>query len=186
MAETAPLCDFGWPAVDAHLPGTDGRRHQLFEQAGPGGLVVVFICNHCPYVKSSIGRILRDACDLRPLGVGFVAINSNDAVAYPEDSFEKMQAFAREHGIDFPYLHDEEQSVARAYGAVCTPDFFGFNADLKLQYRGRLDAARTGPAPDEMKRDLYDAMVKVARSGEGPREQQPSMGCSIKWKNESW
>jgi hypothetical protein len=133
--------------------------------------VVVFICNHCPYVKSSIGRIVRDARDLRPLGVGFVAINSNDAVAYPEDSFEKMQAFAREHGIDFPYLHDEEQSVARAYGAVCTPDFFGFNADLKLQYRGRLDAARTGPAPDDMKRELYDAMVKVAKTGEGPREQ---------------
>ncbi|MCG6114114.1 MAG: thioredoxin family protein [Mesorhizobium sp.] len=186
MAATADLCEFGWPAVDAHLPGTDGRRHQLFEQAGPGGLVIAFICNHCPYVKSSIGRIVRDARDLRPMGIGFVAINSNDATTHPDDSFENMQLFARANGIDFPYLHDEAQNVARAYGAVCTPDFFGFNADLKLQYRGRLDAARAGPAPEGMTRDLYDAMVKIARSGEGPREQQPSMGCSIKWKNESW
>lgn len=182
---TADVCDFGWPAVDAHLPGTDGRRHQLFELAGPGGLVIAFICNHCPYVKSSIARIVRDARDLRPMGIGFVAINSNDATSHPEDSFANMQLFAREHGIDFPYLHDEEQNVARAYGAVCTPDFFGFNANLKLQYRGRLDAARTGPAPEGMARDLYDAMVKVARSGEGPREQKPSTGCSIKWKNDS-
>ena len=146
MAETAPVCDFGWRAVDAHLPGTDGRRHQIYEQAGPGGLVVFFMCNHCPYVKSAIGRIVRDARELRNYGIGFVAINANDASTHPEDSFEKMQAFAREHGIDFPYLHDEEQHVAKAYGAVCTPDFFGFNADLKLQYRGRLDAARAGPA----------------------------------------
>jgi peroxiredoxin len=182
MAATAPVCEFGWRAVDAHLPGTDGRRHQIYEEAGPGGLVVVFICNHCPFVKAAIGRIVRDARELRNLGIGFIAINSNDATTHPEDSFENMQLFAREHGMDFPYLHDEEQKVAKAYGAVCTPDFFGFNADLKLQYRGRLDAARTEPAPEDMKRELFDAMTQIAKTGEGPREQTPSIGCSIKWK----
>jgi peroxiredoxin len=183
MASVPPVCDFGWPAVDATLRGTDGETRSIFEQAGPNGLVVVFICNHCPYVKAAIGRIVRDAKDLAAYGVGFVAINSNDASAYPEDSFEKMVAFAKEHGFTFPYLHDEDQSVARAYGAACTPDFFGFNGDLKLQYRGRLDAARAGQAEPGLRRDLYEAMVKVAETGKGPEEQVPSMGCSIKWKN---
>lgn len=183
MAAVPPVCDFGWPAVDATLRGTDGKMHSIFGQAGPNGLVVVFICNHCPYVKAVVDRIVRDARDLGEHGIGFVAINSNDAVAYPEDSFDKMVAFARQHGFPFPYLHDEDQSVARAYGAVCTPDFFGFNREMKLQYRGRLDAALTEPAPPELRRDLYEAMVQVARTGKGPQEQVPSMGCSIKWKD---
>lgn len=183
MAAVPPVCEFGWPAVDATLPGTDGKKHSIFDQAGPNGLVVVFICNHCPYVKAAIDRIVRDANDLKAHGIGFVAINSNDASNYPEDSFDKMVEFAREHDFTFPYLHDEDQSVARSYDAVCTPDFFGFNGDLKLQYRGRLDAARTEPAAPDLTRDLYEAMVQVAETGKGPEEQIPSMGCSIKWKD---
>lgn len=182
MGTIPPVCEFGWPAVDALLPGTDGNEHRISDHAGPGGLVVVFICNHCPYVKAVIGRIARDARDLAAHGVGFVAINSNDADAYPEDSFANMQRFAREHALPFPYLHDAEQSVARAYRAACTPDFFGFNADMRLQYRGRLDASRKEKDAAGLRRDLYEAMLEVARTGRGPREQIASIGCSIKWK----
>jgi peroxiredoxin len=182
MAAVPPICDFGWPATDATLPGVDGRNHSIFGQAGPNGLVVAFICNHCPYVKAVIGRIVRDANDLREHGIGFVAINSNDAEAYPEDSFPNMRLFAGKHGVTFPYLYDEDQSVARAYGAACTPDFFGFNKDLKLQYRGRLDASRKEAGPPDLRRDLYEAMKQVAATGEGPRDQVASIGCSIKWK----
>ncbi len=183
MAATPPVCEFGWPIIDAILPGVDGHEHQLSELAGPGGLVVVFICNHCPYVKGVIDRIVADAKDLANLGVAFVAINANDADAYPEDSFDNMKAFAAKHGFPFPYLHDREQKVARAFGAACTPDFFGFNADLKLQYRGRLDASRNEKVEPGMKRDLHDAMVQVARTGDGPPDQVASIGCSIKWKD---
>ncbi|WP_442580419.1 thioredoxin family protein [Mesorhizobium sp. ASY16-5R] len=182
MASIPPVCDFGWPAVDAVLPGTDGRRHSVLGQAGPNGFVVAFICNHCPYVRAVIDRIVRDAADLKPHGIGFVAINSNDASAYPSDSFDKMKQFAAEHGFGFPYLQDEDQSLARAYGAACTPDFFGFNHDLKLQYRGRLDASRKELGPSDLRRDLFEAMAEVARTGEGPRDQVASIGCSIKWK----
>lgn len=184
MATIPPVCEFGWKGIDAILPGTDGNEHQLSEHVGPGGLVVAFICNHCPYVKAVIGRIVRDANDLRAQGVGFVAINSNDANAYPEDSFENMKVFARENRMTFPYLRDEDQSIARAYGAACTPDFFGFNADMKLQYRGRLDASRRDEGPADLRRDLYEGMVEVARTGHGPRDQIASIGCSIKWKSE--
>lgn len=183
MAAAPPVCDFGWKGIDAILPGVDGNEHQLSEHVGPGGLVVAFICNHCPYVKAVIDRIVRDARDLSAHGIGFVAINSNDADAYPEDSFENMKAFSRQHGMTFPYLHDEDQSIARAYGAACTPDFFGFNADMRLQYRGRLDASRREQGPADLRRDLYEAMVKIAQTGEGPREQVASVGCSIKWKD---
>ncbi len=182
MAAIPPVCDFGWPAVDATLPGVDGRPHSIFGEAGRNGLVVAFICNHCPYVKAVISRIVRDAEDLKAEGIGFVAINSNDAVAYPEDSFGNMKLFAAAHGIGFPYLHDEDQSVARAYGAACTPDFFGFNKDMKLQYRGRLDASRKETGPADLRRDLFEAMKQVARTGEGPRDQIASIGCSIEWK----
>ncbi|MDN2566658.1 thioredoxin family protein [Aquibium sp. A9E412] len=183
MAATPPVCEFGWKAVDAALPGTDGKTHRLFDQAGPNGLVVAFICNHCPYVKAVIGRIVRDAKDLAAHGIGFVAVNANDAATYPEDSFDNMTRFAADHGFPFPYLHDESQALARAYGAACTPDFFGFNADLELQYRGRLDASRKEAGPADLRRDLYEAMVAVAETGRGPREQIPSIGCSIKWKD---
>lgn len=176
-----PVCDFGWKARDFDLPGTDGRRYRLADLAGPNGLLLMFICNHCPYVKAILDRMVRDARELQAEGIGVAAICANDPADYPEDSFENMQRVAREHGFSFPYLHDESQDVARAYGAVCTPDFFGFNAALELQYRGRLDASRTTPVPGA-RRELFEAMQAVARTGRGPAEQVPSMGCSIKWK----
>jgi len=142
----------------------------------------MFICNHCPYVQAIVDRIVREAKALRELGIGTVAINSNDARNYPEDSFDHMKPFARKHGFDFPYLHDESQEVARAFGAVCTPDFFGFNGDRQLQYRGRLDASGRMPAAPDTKRELFEAMKRVADTGRGPDEQTQSIGCSIKWK----
>lgn len=183
MAAIPPVCDFGWPAVDANLPATDGTTRTIFGEAGPNGLVVAFICNHCPYVKAVIGRIVRDAHDLKAHGIGFVAISSNDAETYPQDSFANMRLFAEANGFGFPYLHDEDQSVARAYGAACTPDFFGFNGRMELQYRGRLDASRKDAGVEDLRRDLYEAMVEIARTGEGPRDQIASIGCSIKWKD---
>ena len=182
MAATPPVCDFGWKAPGFSLPGTDGKTHSLSDAMGPNGVVVAFICNHCPYVLAVIDRIIRDARELEPLGVGFVAICSNDAVAYPDDRFEKMVEMAQAKGFPFPYLHDADQSVARAYDAACTPDFFGLNADGELQYRGRLDASRAQTGPENLRRDLFEAMKQVAESGEGPRDQVASMGCSIKWK----
>ena len=182
MATAPPVCDFGWKAVDAALPGVDGNSHRILDQAGPNGLVVAFICNHCPYVKAVIGRIVRDAADLKEHGVGFVAISSNDADTYPADSFPEMKLFGARNGFGFPYLYDEDQTVARSYGAACTPDFFGFNAELELQYRGRLDASRKEADQPGLRRDLYEAMIEIARTGEGPREQIASIGCSIKWK----
>ncbi|MFZ1815848.1 MAG: thioredoxin family protein [Rhizobiaceae bacterium] len=183
MAAIPPVCDFGWKAVDARLPSTRGDSVSLKDCAGPNGLVIAFICNHCPYVKAVIARIVRDARELAGHGVGFVAISSNDANAYPEDSFDRMKRFAEDNGFGFPYLYDEDQQVARAYDAACTPDFFGFSADGELQYRGRLDASRREAGPAELRRDLFEAMVEVARTGKGPREQIASIGCSIKWKD---
>lgn len=179
---TPPICDFGWRAIDFDLPATDGKRYRLADVTAPKGLVVMFICNHCPYVKAVIDRIVRDCAELKAQGIGSVAICSNDASDYPEDSFDNMQRVARDLRFPFPYLWDESQEVARGYGAVCTPDFFGFNAKLELQYRGRLDASRTTPVPNA-RRDLLEAMMQVAASGKGPAEQVSSMGCSIKWKH---
>ena len=178
-----PVCEFGAPAVDFALPGVDGKRWTLAQCAGEHGLLVMFICNHCPYVKAVIDRIVRDTRELLPLGIKSVAIMSNDTADYPEDSFENMQKIARELNFTFPYLLDETQEIAQSYGAVCTPDFFGYNADLKLQYRGRLDASRKEAVP-EARRDLFEAMKQISLTGQGPRDQIPSMGCSIKWKNE--
>jgi peroxiredoxin len=177
-----PICDFGKPALDFALPGVDGKIWTLQACRGEKGTLIMFICNHCPYVKAVRERIVRDVRELRGLGIASVAIMPNDAANYPEDSFDNMQKIAREWGLDFPYLHDESQAVAQAYGAVCTPDFFGYNADLKLQYRGRLDESRKETAPPEARRDLFEAMKQVAIIGQGPAEQIPSMGCSIKWK----
>ena len=182
MAETAPLCDFGKAAPGFTLPGTDGRTYTLDALKGPKGLLVMFICNHCPYVKAVLDRIVRDATDLKALGINCVAISSNDAATYPEDSFDNMRKVAAEMRFPFPYLYDESQQVARAYGAVCTPDFFGYNGRLELQYRGRIDASRRDPAPPDARRELYEAMRQVAETGKGPAEQQPSVGCSIKWR----
>lgn len=183
MAVATPICDFGWKAPDFALPGVDGKTWRLADVRGERGTLVMFICNHCPYVRSVIDRIVRDAKALGPLGISSVAISANDATTYPEDSFDNMKAFAAEHGFPFPYLYDETQTVARAYDAVCTPDFFGFDAGLGLQYRGRLDASRKEAGPPDLRRDLYLAMKQVAETGRGPTEQIPSMGCSIKWKD---
>ena len=183
MATTPSASDitFDTPAPAFSLPATDGRSYALDDIAGAKGTVIVFICNHCPYVKAVIERLVTDAKTLQAEGIGFAAICSNDARTYPEDSFEKMKAFAAQHGFAFPYLHDESQAVARAYGAVCTPDFFGFDAARKLKYRGRLDAGRNGPPPPGAKRELVEAMRAIA-AGRDPGEQTPSIGCSIKWK----
>lgn len=178
-----PVCDFGRPAVDFALPGVDGKSWTLAECKGEKGLLVMFICNHCPYVKAVRERIVRDAKELLSYGVKSVAIMSNDPREYPEDSFENMRKVAKECGFPFPYLWDETQEVARAYGAICTPDFFGYNGKLELQYRGRLDASRKETAPPDARRDLFEAMKQIAETDRGPREQIPSMGCSIKWSD---
>jgi peroxiredoxin len=182
MAATSRFCDFGWQAPDFALPATDGRVLSLAEIRGDRGTVVAFICNHCPYVLGSLDRLTTDMRDLQAMGVGVAAICSNDANAYPEDSFDEMCTLADRAGFSFPYLHDETQAVARAWDAVCTPDFFGFDAELGLQYRGRLDAAGRNPCARGMARDLVDAMALVVETGQGPRAQVPSVGCSIKWK----
>lgn len=182
MAATPPVCDFGWKAPAFTLPGTDGRDWSLDRIRGPRGTLIMFICNHCPYVQAVIDRIVRDARDLQALGIGVAAISANDAVAYPQDGFAAMKDAAAKHGFPFPYVYDETQAVARAYDAVCTPDFFGFNAKDELQYRGRLDASGRATAPADARRELYEAMRQVAETGEGPRDQTASIGCSIKWK----
>ena len=183
MAVQPPICAFGWKAPHFTLPGIDGRSWTLGQLAGPRGTLVAFICNHCPYVVAIIDRLVSDAARLSALGIGVVAINSNDATQYREDSFENMKVFARIHGMAFPYLYDESQDVARAYDAVCTPDFFGFDAGLGLQYRGRLDASGRLPGPSDARRDLLEAMRMVAETGHGPTDQTASMGCSIKWSH---
>ncbi len=182
MAATPPVCDFGWQAPGFDLPATDGRRYTLADIYGPNGTLVMFICNHCPYVLAVLDRILRDARDLQALGIGVAAICSNDATTHPDDSFDNMKKLAEAHDFPFPYLHDESQEVARAWEAACTPDFFGLSAKGDLQYRGRLDASGRHPAPPDAPRELYEAMKRIAETGTGPRDQTPSMGCSIKWK----
>ena len=177
-----PVCEFGRPIIDFELPGVDGRQWSMRDCMGEKGLLVMFICNHCPYVKAVLDRIVRDVRELKTLGVNSVAIMSNDPTQYEEDSFDNMRALADRMQFPFPYLLDESQAVAKAYGAVCTPDFFGYNAAGELQYRGRLDASRKEAAPANVRRDLFEAMKQVAEAGRGPEEQVPSMGCSIKWK----
>ncbi len=181
MAAVPPICDFGWKAVDFELEGVDGKTYSLQDIRGANGTLVMFICNHCPYVRSVIDRIVRDVNDLMAEGIGAIAIMPNDTENYPEDSFDNMKVFAARHAFTFPYVIDPTQEVARAYDAICTPDFFGFNKDLELQYRGRLDESRTTPV-EGATRELYEAMRQVARTGKGPQEQISSMGCSIKWR----
>ena len=183
MAATPPVCSFGAPAPDFELPATDGKRYRLADLKGPKGTVVVFMCNHCPYVKAVIDRLIRDARELAALGVNTIAISSNDATHYPADSFDNMRRWVEEKGFPFKYLYDESQAVARAYDAVCTPDFFGYDADLRLQYRGRLDESKREANTPGARRELFEAMKQVAETGHGPQDQIPSMGCSIKWKH---
>lgn len=179
-----PVCEFDKPVIDFALPGVDGDIWTPEKVRGENGLLVMFICNHCPYVKSIRDRIVRDTAELIELGINTVAIMSNDPAEYEEDSFENMKLIAQQYEYPFPYLYDESQGVAKAYGAVCTPDFFGYNKSMRLQYRGRLDESRKEAAPPDVKRDLFDAMKQIALTGRGPEQQIPSMGCSIKWKED--
>jgi peroxiredoxin len=182
MAATSPPTRLDTPAPGFRLPATDGKTYSLDDVAGRKGTVVVFICNHCPYVKAVIDRLAADARTLLAEGFGFAAICSNDATAYPEDSFANMKALAQAKNFPFPYLHDADQSVAKSYGAVCTPDFFGYDAGRTLKYRGRLDEGRTSPPPPGARRELVEAMRAIAATGAAPAEQNPSIGCSIKWR----
>ncbi len=179
---TTPVCDFNAPAIDFNLPGVDGQNWNLEKASGENGLLVMFICNHCPYVKAIHQRLVEDARILRDeFGINSIAIMSNDPNEYAEDSFENMKAVSDQWQFPFPYVIDETQETAKAYGAVCTPDFFGYNTKLQLQYRGRLDESRKQTSPEGVRRDLLEAMKHVAQTGQGPLEQIPSMGCSIKW-----
>ncbi len=175
-----PVCDFGWQAPDFSLKNVDGTTLSRELLMGKNGLLVMFICNHCPYVKAILPRLIADVTELKMLGVNTVAIMSNDPTDYPEDSFENMQRIANDMDFPFPYLIDPTQEVAKAYDAVCTPDFFGFNNKGELQYRGRFDESRKETAPNST-RDLFHAMKQVAETGHGPKEQIQSIGCSIKW-----
>ena len=181
MSTITRSAGLGPKAREFSLKGVDGKTYTFAGVRGPKGTLVAFICNHCPYVQAVIGRLVEEAKALKAIGINTIAINSNDTKAYPEDSFDNMKVFAKKHGLTFPYVIDETQEVARAYGAVCTPDFFGFNAKDELQYRGRLDASRKELVPGA-RRDLYEAMKEVTQTGRGPAEQIPSAGCSIKWR----
>jgi len=178
-----PVCTFDLPAPDFALRDTEGRLWRRDDIAGPRGMLVMFICNHCPYVRAVLDRIVRDARALQALGIGVAAISSNDVVAYPQDDLPHMRELAREQDFSFPYLFDETQDIAKAYGAICTPDFFGYNAAGGLQYRGRLDASGRQPGPTDTRRDLFEAMRAVAETGRGPADQIASIGCSIKWRD---
>ncbi len=183
MAAQPPVCEFGAKAPDFTLPDTTGTRHTRDSLMGEKGLVLMYICNHCPYVIAIAEKLARDGKALQDMGFGVAAICANDAAAYPEDSYENMGPFAKAHGFTFPYLHDESQAVAKAYGAVCTPDFFGYNAKGELQFRGRLDASGRTPSSEDTPREMIEAMALVAKTGTGPAAQTPSIGCSIKWKD---
>ena len=180
MLVNTPTVQIGKKAPAFSLPNVDGKLVSLEDQMGPNGILVAFICNHCPYVQAIINRLVKDAKQLQAEGFGVVAIMSNDYHLVPADSPAQMKRFAAQHGFTFPYLVDEDQQVGKAYGAACTPDFFGFNRDGELQYRGRLDDARMGDASNRTP-ELLNAMRQIAATGNGPQKQFPSMGCSIKW-----
>ena len=181
MPEVTPICQFGAKAISFSLKGIDDKTYNLEEIKGENGTLLMFICNHCPYVKGVIDRLVADVIDLQKKGIGCVAIMSNDTEKYPEDSFENMKQFSKKNNFTFPYLYDLTQEIAKEYGAVCTPDFFGYNKNLELQYRGRLDNA--GISGEALKdKELLNAFHQIVKSGKGPKEQKSSMGCSIKWK----
>ncbi len=177
-----PICDFGWKPPGFNLQGIDGKPYRLDDIRGTTGTLIMFICNHCPYVKAIASRLVDDVTTLQSMGIGVAAIMPNAMELVKADSVDNMKAFSRAHGFTFPYLVDETQDVARAYDAVCTPDFFGFNAEDELQYRGRFDELGTRPATNGVRHELLEAMTAVAETGRGPDEQTASMGCSIKWR----
>ena len=178
-----PICDFGKKAEDFQLKSINNELITLDKVKGTNGTLIMFICNHCPYVKAVIDEIVQNCKSLESDGIRSIAISSNDVKNYPEDSFDNMIKFSKYHNFGFPYLFDVNQNVAKNYGAVCTPDFFGFNKNLELQYRGRLDSAGKNINQNEVKRELFNAMKQISISDKGPKEQFSSIGCSIKWKN---
>ena len=180
-ALSTPVCEFGWKAQNFSLQSTRNEIIELNKARGQNGTLIMFICNHCPYVVSALDEIIYEAKELIKNDIAVIAISSNDVSTHPEDSFENMKGLSADKKLPFPYLYDETQEVAKAYDAACTPDFFGFNSELGLQYRGRLNNKRE--SPNEIRRELYSAMIEIAKSGKGPREQIPSMGCSLKWKS---
>ena len=180
-ALNTPVCEFGWKAQNFSLQSTSNEIVELNKARGQNGTLIMFICNHCPYVVSALDEIIFEAKELIKNDIAVIAISSNDVSTHPDDSFENMQALSVDKKLPFPYQYDETQEVAKTYDAACTPDFFGFNSELSLQYRGRLNNKRE--SPNEIRRELYSAMIEIAKTGKGPREQIPSMGCSIKWKS---
>jgi peroxiredoxin len=182
MLTQTPICDFGKKAVPFKLKSTEGKIISLEDLKGENGTLIMFICNHCPYVKAITKDIVEDCNELKKLGINSIAISSNDPTNYPEDSFENMIEFAKKNEFSFPYLIDETQEIANAYDAVCTPDFFGYNKDLELQYRGRSRELKNLIPIRNGKSDLYKAMKQIAETNYGPKDQIPSAGCSIKWK----
>ncbi len=181
MLLNTPTAELGWQAQPFTLSDADGKSYSLSDLQGKNGLIIAFICNHCPYVQAIADRLVADANTLQSEGINVVAINSNDYRYVQADSPAMMKLFAARHNFSFPYLVDEDQFVGQAYGAVCTPDFFGFNTDGELQYRGRLDDARMG-SPANRKTELVNAMRQIALTGHGPDVQNASIGCSIKWR----
>ena len=182
MPIETPICDFGQKAHDFELNSTENKLLSLDDIKGENGTLIMFICNHCPYVKAITKDLVEDCNILKKFGINSVAICANDAERYPEDSFENMIDFAKKHNFNFPYLNDETQEVAKIYGAVCTPDFFGYNKNLELQYRGRLKELKNLIPVREGTSDLLEAMKQISETGKGPKDQIPSAGCSIKWK----
>ena len=182
VAKTTPVCNFGEAIHDFSLPATDGKTYNARSRMGTNGLLIMFICNHCPYVKAIQKKLAAQSKQLLAHSINSIAIMSNDPAEYSEDSFDNMKKIADKFAYPFPYLYDESQAVAKAYGAVCTPDFFGYNKDFELQYRGRLDASGPSKSNGNLKQELLEAMIQIAGTGNGPEHQIPSIGCSIKWK----
>ena len=182
MLTQTPICDFGKKAIPFKLKSTEGKIISLEELKGENGTLVMFICNHCPYVKAITKDIVEDCNELKKIGINSVAISSNDPTNYPEDSFENMIEFAKKNDFSFPYLIDETQEIAKTYDAVCTPDFFGYNKNLELQYRGRLRELKNFVSVKDGESDLLKSMKQIAETGNGPQNQIPSAGCGIKWK----
>tara|TARA_B100001123_G_scaffold357381_1_gene411577 strand:- start:171 stop:722 length:552 start_codon:yes stop_codon:yes gene_type:complete len=181
MSVSTPICNFGEKSYDFSLLSTEGNLVNLNDIKGENGYLIMFICNHCPYVKAIISFLVNDAKYLQNIGVKSAAIMSNDTKNYPEDSFENMKKFSKENNFSFPYLYDENQKIAKMYSAVCTPDFFGYNKNSELQYRGRILEAKKLKPTNVGDTELRIAMKLIAETGKGPKKQFPSMGCSIKW-----
>lgn len=182
MVIESKVCNFGWKAIDFKLKSIDEKYYSLDDLKGSKGTLIMFICNHCPYVKAIANKIYYETIELNKIGINSIAIMSNNVEEYPEDSFVNMQIFSKKNNFQFPYLFDESQDVAIKYNAQCTPDFFGFNKSLHLQYRGRLDSSGKDIDSNNSERELYNAMKEISLTDNGPKKQIPSIGCSIKWK----